>query len=343
VHPGGPSILRSVSKALKLPEDGLAASYAILAKCGNMSSPTIFFVLSEYLRAQRAANKAPRDLLVIAFGPGLTIEIALVRMSAAAITKFGDRARSWFEENEHTHTKFVMQSPTGRSFVREVADFPIEQSIRSCEYNEQDVYNYLRDLNQMHKFLFYNGAFYRVMRELAPRTVSEVGCGGGFLAGRVAAVLPQAQVLAVDRNRLAIDYCRRATPPSSNLTFAVGDDNRQVDVIYVSDVIHHMDDTELVPFLTSQYARANKAVVILDLHRHWLAILLFFIPGLFITWVARVDGYRSIKRAFKYVELYDFALRAGVPESCIEIQWIWPFRWLMVLRQQQDTKAKKVN
>jgi hypothetical protein len=31
-----------------------------------------------------------------------------------------------------------------------------------------------------------------------------------------------------------------------------------------------------------------------------LAILLFFIPGLFITWVARIDGYQSIKRAFKY-------------------------------------------
>src|SRR5471030_3169171 len=45
VHPGGPRILREVVQVLELPNDSIAASRAILAEFGNMSSPTILFIL----------------------------------------------------------------------------------------------------------------------------------------------------------------------------------------------------------------------------------------------------------------------------------------------------------
>ena len=72
IHPGGPRILSSCAAALGLGGDKLADSQAILAEYGNMSSPTILFVID---RLQ--SHDAPRPCVALAFGPGITIEAAL--------------------------------------------------------------------------------------------------------------------------------------------------------------------------------------------------------------------------------------------------------------------------
>ena len=75
VHPGGRAILDRVEKGLGLPETALVASRQVLRNCGNMSSATILFVLEELL----ARGVTPGDtLLAMSFGPGLTIETALL-------------------------------------------------------------------------------------------------------------------------------------------------------------------------------------------------------------------------------------------------------------------------
>jgi predicted naringenin-chalcone synthase len=73
VHPGGPRILGAVEEGLCLPREALADSHAVLARCGNMSSPTVLFIL-ERLRGRRA----PRPCVLLAFGPGLVAEAALL-------------------------------------------------------------------------------------------------------------------------------------------------------------------------------------------------------------------------------------------------------------------------
>jgi alpha-pyrone synthase len=73
VHPGGPRILQAVEEALELEAEDLVASRAVLAEYGNMSSPTVLFIL-ERLRQENA----PRPCLMLAFGPGLVAEAALV-------------------------------------------------------------------------------------------------------------------------------------------------------------------------------------------------------------------------------------------------------------------------
>lgn len=73
VHPGGPQILDAVERSLRLPADALSLSRKILRTHGNMSSPTILFILKELL----ATNPRGRAV-ALAFGPGLTIELMLV-------------------------------------------------------------------------------------------------------------------------------------------------------------------------------------------------------------------------------------------------------------------------
>lgn len=74
VHPGGPRILGACAEAISLEPAQLAVSRQVLAAFGNMSSPTVLFIL-EHLQAQQAA----RPCVMLAFGPGLTVEAALLR------------------------------------------------------------------------------------------------------------------------------------------------------------------------------------------------------------------------------------------------------------------------
>ena len=79
VHPGGRTVLDAVEGAFGLGPSALAASRAVLRDYGNMSSPTVMFVLDAVLRAKTPAGARG---CAMAFGPGLTAETML--FSAAA-------------------------------------------------------------------------------------------------------------------------------------------------------------------------------------------------------------------------------------------------------------------
>jgi predicted naringenin-chalcone synthase len=73
VHPGGPRILSAFGEAVGLPRDRLKVSYDILAEYGNMSSPTVLFIIDRLRRV-----RAPLPIVALAFGPGLVVESALL-------------------------------------------------------------------------------------------------------------------------------------------------------------------------------------------------------------------------------------------------------------------------
>jgi predicted naringenin-chalcone synthase len=74
VHPGGSRILSSVESALKLDAEDLRISRGVLANHGNMSSATMLFILKKFAEAA-----IPKPWLMLGFGPGLEIEVALIR------------------------------------------------------------------------------------------------------------------------------------------------------------------------------------------------------------------------------------------------------------------------
>jgi predicted naringenin-chalcone synthase len=78
IHPGGKRILEAIHKSLQLQDGELKDSYEVLKKFGNMSSPTILFVLKEILQHHPArSNNGHQKILAAAFGPGLTMETFL--------------------------------------------------------------------------------------------------------------------------------------------------------------------------------------------------------------------------------------------------------------------------
>jgi len=78
IHPGGRRIVEGAREALGLGEADVADSLAVLRRYGNMSSPTILFVLKRILENGPGGDGAPPEHgVAMAFGPGLTIEGAL--------------------------------------------------------------------------------------------------------------------------------------------------------------------------------------------------------------------------------------------------------------------------
>lgn len=80
VHPGGPRILDAVEGAIGLGSESLSASRETLANYGNMSSPTIVFIMEEILRRCESEG-LPREnglWLLLGFGPGLHAEAMLL-------------------------------------------------------------------------------------------------------------------------------------------------------------------------------------------------------------------------------------------------------------------------
>ncbi|RNF39153.1 type III polyketide synthase [Planococcus salinus] len=71
-HPGGKKVLTAYEKALGMPEEKTDVSRNVLANYGNMSSPTVLYVLKEFM--ENNPSKGEEGLLT-ALGPGFSSEM----------------------------------------------------------------------------------------------------------------------------------------------------------------------------------------------------------------------------------------------------------------------------
>lgn len=66
-HPGGVKVIDAIESALELPMGTLDLERDVLGDCGNMSAPTVLFVLQRLIE-----RGLPERVLMTAFGPGFT-------------------------------------------------------------------------------------------------------------------------------------------------------------------------------------------------------------------------------------------------------------------------------
>lgn len=76
-HPGGTKVIRALEQAFSLHQGALDHEREVIADYGNMSSPTVLFVLER----ARAQGLPPRSLLT-ALGPGFTASCVALRHAA---------------------------------------------------------------------------------------------------------------------------------------------------------------------------------------------------------------------------------------------------------------------
>ncbi len=165
-----------------------------------------------------------------------------------------------------------------------------------------------------------------------PLSILDVGCGGGALADRLAKIFPRVHITGIDTSLEAISYAQRYA--SDRVVFehrtnpVLKEPEKSYDIVMATLVCHHLSDEQIIDFLKRAARVARKAVIINDLHRHWLAYISFQViaPLLFPNRLIKHDGLLSIKRSFVRSELQSLLDCAGLKGT---VSWYPLFRWLV--------------
>ncbi|MES1225794.1 MAG: hypothetical protein ABUT20_60510, partial [Bacteroidota bacterium] len=92
IHPGGVKIIEAVKESLNLSDSNVTDSLAVLNRYGNMSSPTILFILNRLLNKLTSATPFEnKSIFTCAFGPGLNIE--MIHLSAVSTARSSEHKR----------------------------------------------------------------------------------------------------------------------------------------------------------------------------------------------------------------------------------------------------------
>lgn len=173
-----------------------------------------------------------------------------------------------------------------------------------------------------------------------PRSILEVGCGGGYLCHVLHQAFPGADITGIDLSTAAIAHAKLHCG-FPKITFSVQKEKKlecaegSFDVVTTMLVCHHMTDDELVQFLKEAYRACSQAVIINDLQRHFLAYASFSLiaPIAFPNRLIWNDGRLSVRRGFRKADWSRILKQAGFSESQWTLTWNWAFRWTLTLRK----------
>jgi len=166
-----------------------------------------------------------------------------------------------------------------------------------------------------------------------PLEVLDVGSGYGDSLRRIDRWAARhglaVKLTGVDRNPWAGQSARAATDPAQQITWLtcdVFDYPGEPDVILSALFTHHLDDDQLVRFLTFMDQRAKLGWLVNDLERHPLAWGGFSVLARVMRWhpFVRHDGPVSIRRAFSPADWSAYLARASVGGAIIRRRF--PFR-----------------
>lgn len=212
-------------------------------------------------------------------------------------------------------------------------------------YTPEEYRDCLYQLDRIGRLLGGDRATFKALEQLKtiPKSILDVGCGGGLFTQRLAARYPETEVIGIDTSSDAIafakEHLKNQQPLLNNVRFFVPhspqlDEQAPVDVVMATLVCHHLSDQELVSFLQQACRLAKHAVIINDLHRNFLATAGFaaLVPLLFYNRMIWHDGLLSIRRSFTRREWWNFLKAAGLNENNCQVTWHWAFRWIVLIR-----------
>ncbi|WP_046243685.1 methyltransferase domain-containing protein [Hymenobacter terrenus] len=171
--------------------------------------------------------------------------------------------------------------------------------------------------------------------------LADLGSGGGDTLRHVARWARKKgvsmELAGIDANQFMVDYAMAKSQAYPEISYQQFDifspefQDQPYDVLTCSLFCHHFTDDELVTLLRQWQQQARVAVVINDLHRHWLAYhsikwLTRLLGG---SYLVRHDAPLSVARAFRRQDWVKLMSRAGVMKY--ELRWRWAFRWQVII------------
>ncbi len=208
-----------------------------------------------------------------------------------------------------------------------------------------------RNLDELEVINAWLGGYRPVLNALArlrgrfpagrPLRVADLGSGGGDTLRHIARWARKngvaVELTGIDANAFMLDYARAKSADYSEISYRQLDifspefQAEPYDVLTCSLFCHHFTDDELGVLLRQWSRQAQVAVIINDLHRHWLAYgsiwaLTRLLGG---SYLVRHDAPLSVARAFRRADWVRLLTRAGITRY--ELRWRWAFRWQLIV------------
>ena len=307
-HPGGPSILKTIIETLNLDNNALDSSYNVLKQYGNMSSCTIMFVLNEYIKKTHKDN-LKKYMLVVAFGPGMTIEMVLLNVNNEFL----------IDECEIENNIYVTKY-TVRSLKKKIIDRPLKYT---CLYTQNDLDKVFEKNNNYSP----HSSFLSKINNYNPKTLLDIGIGKSLISKYISSKLPHTQINFIDINEKYIDI-----------------DNKY-DIITCVNICHNMKDDEFIEFIKYNYEKTLKSIIIVDLERKYVILQNFLWKILTKTILPvsnlEMDGYTEISKSFTRNEITELLLKSGIAQNNIEIKTLWPFRMMITINKDSHIPKNK--
>jgi alpha-pyrone synthase len=305
IHPGGVSIMEVIAYQLGLKREKLDYSYKVLRNHGNMSSPTVLFVLNEILENCKDSN----DIAIIGAGPGISLETFRLK---------------WMKEKDFF---------TKRSTQKEIMDGPYTSTYTQAERSKTD-----EILKNTHQYIF--KLTNDISKHIKHDTVSVVdyGCGDGFLLSQLAKKHPHVQFLGCDIDHSLVAkgnhtyYNTHKNLSFKNIT-SVDDIPNNVSIIFSTMTMHHLNDLQIVDFLKKSHQKTTDCVLVYDLHRNKISSLIWTLSKPFVDPVSYADGQTSIQRAFIRDDLNLFTKKAEIKSELVNVSWKFPFVWKLKINK----------
>lgn len=173
--------------------------------------------------------------------------------------------------------------------------------------------------------------------------IMDIGCGGGDMLRAIAEWADKkgrsVELLGVDINPVMTKYAQERSAGISNIRFRtinVFDDallQEKTDITMNSLFCHHFDDAGLIHLVKRMYELSALAVVINDIHRHWLAYhSIRILTALFSkTYLVRYDAPLSVARSLTKKEWEYILQQAEIKDY--ELHWMWAWRWQLIINK----------
>jgi len=168
--------------------------------------------------------------------------------------------------------------------------------------------------------------------------IVDIGCGGGDMLRQIERWAMRRQIAVkltgIDLNPYAVRAAREFTAAGSRIRWIIGDaysidtTAESIDLVISSLFTHHLEDQEILRYLTWMDRVAQRGWFISDLRRSWPSYFGFKALAMAVDWhlFIRHDGPISIRRAFRLAEWRQYIEASGLPRHSIRIDAHWPGR-----------------
>ncbi|MEQ8552686.1 MAG: methyltransferase domain-containing protein [Cyclobacteriaceae bacterium] len=224
-------------------------------------------------------------------------------------------------------------------------------SVRSSEIEIMDDLNIsgevvpqtLKELNTINQYLGGNRismqCFKKIIKKKQVNSLVDLGCGGADILIQMAknSSGTDVQFVGIDANPHIVEYAQRNTSAWSNIEVSCANileeafQKQSFDIIHCCLFLHHFTEKELIHLFVSFKKQARKAIIVNDLHRHFLAYHSIRLITRFFSksFMVRNDAAVSVARGFKRSELTKILEKAGI--SNYSLKWRWAFRWQLII------------